>query len=182
MVEDTGMLGPEAHLEGVADPFIVHHVVGDGRAVAILQTFSSFLMFAHFCLVAFLVLHAVVDICLNTHDVSVGIMVSFHESSMGSLAFVGFFPGGLGLADGSVVRLSLFVKLFSSVDDEILDAVLQLSWELVEVIHVSSDAPFVAIRGFVAVLGLLDVDGGGSDSDGGDDSDFVEHLMFVLRF
>ena len=51
-----------------------------------------------------------------------------------------------------------------------------------EVIHVSSDAPFVAIRGFVAVLGLLDVDGGGSDSDGGDDSNFVEHLMFVLRF
>ena len=129
MVEDTGLLGPEAHLKGVADPGIVHHVRGDGRAVAILQASSSFLMFHHFFFVAVLVLHAVVDMCLNTHDVSVSILVSFHESSMGFLFFVRFFPGGLGLADGMVVSFSLVVKLFSSVDDEILDAVLQVGGE-----------------------------------------------------
>ena len=86
-------------------------------------------MFHHFFFVAVLVLHAVVDMCLNTHDVSVSIMVSFHESSMGFLFFVRFFPGGLGLADGMVVSFSLVVKLFSSVDDEILDAVLQVGGE-----------------------------------------------------
>ena len=129
MVEDTGLLGPEAHLEGVADPGIVHHVRGDGRALAILQASSSFLMFAHFFFVAVLVLHAVVDMFLNIKEVHVSIMASFPEISLGFLFFVRIFPGGLVLGDGMVVSIFLNSKLFSSVDDEILDAVLQVGGE-----------------------------------------------------
>jgi hypothetical protein len=55
--------------------------------------------------------------------------------------------------------------------------------EVVEVIHVSLDAPFVAVLGFVAVLSSsFNVGGGSSDSDGGDESNFVEHFMFILKF
>ena len=52
MVEDTGTLGPEAHLEGVTDPGIVHHVGGDGSTVSILQALTALSQFIHVVFVA----------------------------------------------------------------------------------------------------------------------------------
>ena len=52
VVEDTGTLGPEEHLEGVTDPGIVHHVGGDGSTVSILQALTALSQFIHVVFVA----------------------------------------------------------------------------------------------------------------------------------
>jgi hypothetical protein len=54
--------------------------------------------------------------------------------------------------------------------------------EVVEVIHVSLDAPSVAVLGLSTVSSSFKVGGGSSDNDGGDESNFVEHFMFILKF
>ena len=98
----------------MADPSITEHVVGDSHAVAGLKALSSFLVSTEMLLPALGVLHACVDILLDS--------VSLLSNS------VEFSPvlGGLGL----LVSTSEALQLLSSVFDESVDAVLHLGGEV----------------------------------------------------